>query len=477
MKRGLSAVVVSLVAMLIAAASSAEQVRLVSRGTQGSELVVELVGSDLNAVGSMDLTVGFDPAKLGSPQFDQGPLTFGAMVVSNPKQPGRLRIGLIAPAGVSGEGNVATLRFPIRESGAMHLSLTGKLTDPEGSPLPSSLLGMQTHVAAEPVRELAEDGPRDVETPDAGVAEEVRSLGEQAAEAAGGRWGETDVAIAAVSSEEPVRSGGPVALAEVDAEAVAPPSGAEPRGAAATGAAATPSPPPPSEPPSPPEQPVSLSAVGERAPVEALGKQRPGAEWQVDLARPENELEKADLQARLAGYNSVIRFEPRELIAEGPAVQLRARIQLFRHLQPLEIDPADLRLIGSGAEIVQLQRLDDRSLVAELRVDGSALPAYLELRSFGLYQRSAVPVYPRVDVDLDGSGELTGRDLALMRRQLGALEGEARYSERVDIVRDGRIDDDDYSAFRFILIEEERARRLKLLESGNKDQPREAVVQ
>jgi hypothetical protein len=56
-----------------------------------------------------------------------------------------------------------------------------------------------------------------------------------------------------------------------------------------------------------------------------------------------------------------------------------------------------------------------------------------------------------------------------MTGRVGTQQGDARYEERFDIVRDGRIDAEDLAAFRFNLIETERARRLKALESQAED--------
>jgi hypothetical protein len=79
-----------------------------------------------------------------------------------------------------------------------------------------------------------------------------------------------------------------------------------------------------------------------------------------------------------------------------------------------------------------------------------------------LDESQLVPVYPQVDVDFDGSGDLTQRDYRVLVEAYGARKGMERYDERLDILPDGEIDDADLVAFRFNLVHAERARRLKL---------------
>ena len=81
-----------------------------------------------------------------------------------------------------------------------------------------------------------------------------------------------------------------------------------------------------------------------------------------------------------------------------------------------------------------------------------------------------MPVYPRVDADLDGSGDLTRNDYARFAIHLGARKGRAGYEERLDILPDGRIDRHDLAAFRFNLLEVERALRLREFESEHQSE-------
>jgi hypothetical protein len=87
-----------------------------------------------------------------------------------------------------------------------------------------------------------------------------------------------------------------------------------------------------------------------------------------------------------------------------------------------------------------------------------------------LYEEHLVPVYPRVDTDLDGSGDLTRSDYARFAIHFGARKGKAGYEERFDILPDGRIDRHDLAAFRFNLLEVERARRLREFESEHQSE-------
>lgn len=379
--------------MSVAAPTLGEELELRTRGVEGSELVVDVVASELREVGSLELTVGFEPSQLGPPRLERGSLTGGGMIADNLVARDRYKIAVISPLGVTGEGDVATLRFPIRDSEAVStLGLEASLTDLSGSLIRSSARGVSASLGgsveeAEPPPDPERDPARD----DAEPADPTRESD-----------GET-------SATRDVR----------EAE----------RGAS--------------------EQ----------------DRQRPADE---ELLRSvlERERETRDRQevrdnaARLAGYKMVMRFEPEEMLATAGSTPIRARLYAFRHARMLPLEPRQVSLTGRGVEVVRVTAADD-GLELELRVDGEALPGRLEVRGLGLHAEFLVPVYPQVDVDFDDSGDLTLADYQVLGRSLGAQDGEPLYEERLDIVRDGTIDNADFAAFQFILVETERARRLR----------------
>jgi hypothetical protein len=380
------------------AAAVGEELVLVPRGIEGSELVVDVVARGLNKAGSFDLTVSFDASKLGAPRLENGPLTTGGMVADNLVRDGSYRIAVISAMGISGEGDLVTLRFPVRASaGDVALDLEARISDLNGVAIPSRTLGVSVRLgdAVAP-----EDEPSDS-----------------------------------------ARAPGPDELPRVEA---------------AYDAAA----------------PDALEGAGDAGGGEGEGSVEEldsGSEIEIPDPRWEQEEERRRVHraARLAGYSMRLRFDPRERIVEDSGrTPVEARLVVLKYGDSIEIDPADLKLEGSGVEVYRVRTAaDGRGLELELRVDGDALPAWLEASVLGLYEQHLVPVYPRVDVDLDGSGDLTRRDYAAFVIHFGARKGQAGYEERLDILPDGRIDRNDLAAFRFNLVEAERARRLKNLES------------
>jgi hypothetical protein len=337
-------------ATLMTGSASGEEVVLEPRGIEGSDLVVDVLARDLRRIGSFDVTVSFDPARLDAPRREDGSITAGTMAADNVPQPGRYRLAVIAPVGISGDGALATLRFPRRGGlGAIDLDLDVRLTDLNGSAIPVRVRGARVQVdGLEPTRR--ED---------------------------------------AAAPTEDVSSG--------DAEA--------------------------------------------------------------DDAPPGESLEMH------------VRFDPEERFAESAPTAIRAELRAFRHGTALPLAADDVSLTAIGATVRTVRPAEDfPGLEIEVDVDPDALPARLEVGLLGLYEDKLVlAVEPRVDVDYDGSGDLSARDGVIMTGRVGTQQGDARYEERFDIVRDGRIDAEDLAAFRFNLIETERARRLKALESQAED--------
>lgn len=419
------------------------------RGREGDELIVDLMARDTDRLGSADLTVRFDPVHLGAPRVERGELSILGMMVDHVPQPGRLRIAFISPTGVSGKGALATLRFRVREdSRPAQLGLTGGLTDVDGRSIGSELRGATVGLASqereaaagakevgsrEPERRESRPGEvdassdlrrrREVVRRDPDPAETVRA--QPAEEGPSGR-------------EEQESHGGTEGF---DRRRFDPSAKAGGEGFEAEGVVRE-----------------SVATREEAGAVrEALADDREAANAEEGRA-----LREADLAARLRGYKVVVGFEPQRAIAESAETIAEVHISFFRHGSPLAVEPSQVDLRAKGAEVNGWREAaEGDELVAELRVEREALPARLDLRALGLWEQRWVPVYPSIDPDLDGSGSLSLRDLLLMRRRVGAERGSPRYEEKLDLVRDGKIDDEDYSAFEFILVDRERDRRLE----------------
>lgn len=107
---------------------------VISPGGAGTFVVRAL---DFENVAAIDLTVDYDPATLANIQVIRGTFLDGALVAANPNLLGRVRLAAIRSQSLNGSGAIATLSgFPQSGSLGKVLSLSAKLTDPRGNPLP-----------------------------------------------------------------------------------------------------------------------------------------------------------------------------------------------------------------------------------------------------------------------------------------------------------------------------------------------------
>lgn len=133
------AVVVWILAGALGAAATpgmASEIRLETVRVDPSAIVVDLMASELRMVGSFDIVVRFDPAAVSAPVRENGALAAGGMVLDHAADPGTYRLAVLVPRGVTGDGTIARLRFPVRvERNAVDLALDARLTDLAGAPL------------------------------------------------------------------------------------------------------------------------------------------------------------------------------------------------------------------------------------------------------------------------------------------------------------------------------------------------------
>lgn len=390
------AVVAMACALGAAAPGAASELRLETVRVEPSAIVVDLMASQLRTVGSFDVVVRFDPAMVSAPVRENGALASGGMSLDHASDPGTYRLAILVPRGVTGDGALARLRFPIRAAqNSVDLTLDARLTDLAGAPLDVRVRSARVDL---PRPEAGEDAP----------AEQTADAGRDGPE----------------------------------------PRDAEPNEASAEAAkSADPEPPP---------------AASEAA------TEKDGVRFDRD-GRPEDPVRRAeDLAARAAGYRLQVRFDPPEALADGSSTPMRAVVRGWRSTEALSLSPEDVRLAGKALRVERIESGED-GLTAALRIDAEALPAWLELEAFGLLERHRVPLHPRADVDFDGSGSADSRDYTRLVERFGARRGSDRYDERFDLVRDGVIDEADVDAFRFNMIESERARRLERLERAARE--------
>jgi hypothetical protein len=93
-------------------------------------------GSDMDGVGGIDLTIGYDPAALSAPKVSWGSLVSGALSVANTSAPGVIRIAIIRTEPLSGSGPIAVLTFSTQSGSGGLSSFSAKLIDAKGGELP-----------------------------------------------------------------------------------------------------------------------------------------------------------------------------------------------------------------------------------------------------------------------------------------------------------------------------------------------------
>lgn len=134
-----------------AASAPAGELRLEAVTVEPSAIVVDVLASDLHDAGSFDLVVRFDPTRLAPPTRESGALARQGMALDHSAEPGSYRLAVLVPSGVSGEGQLARLRFPIQEgSGSVDLELEARVTDLTGTPIDVEAASARVPLGADP---------------------------------------------------------------------------------------------------------------------------------------------------------------------------------------------------------------------------------------------------------------------------------------------------------------------------------------
>lgn len=408
-----------------------QEVRLEQAGVDGSNLVVKVMAADLDEVGSFDVTVRFDPHRLAPPSRSEGVLGENGMAADNGRLPGQYRLALIVPAGVSGGGEIATLRFPIQgEASGVELGLEARLTDLRGAGLPTKVEGLYIASLApeyqDPELEAEQEAQAELETETPSELDSATDDGKL-----NGR--ETDEGVRDEPSDADLRN----LAGDSDDRA-------------ATQVATR-------------QSETSDPTASDESGRSTLDAERPGS-------KPMNEAWKVeDRNARSEGYQLNYVFEPEGLFAATGTTPIGLTVRVFKLGFPQPLAERDVRLSGTGVTVRKVRissegALGGGMLHAELGIDPGALPVRLEIHAFGLHEEHLVPVYPRVDADLDHSGRIDMYDYEIMSAAYGSRPGNLHWEERCDLVRDGIVDEADLWTFQFNMVENERARRLKRLE-------------
>ncbi len=87
-------------------------------------------------VAAIDVTIAYDSGTLQLENVSQGPFLTGTLFAGNANQAGRVRIGVASAQALNGSGILANLGGRLLKSPAVILSVSAKLSDSAGKPLP-----------------------------------------------------------------------------------------------------------------------------------------------------------------------------------------------------------------------------------------------------------------------------------------------------------------------------------------------------
>lgn len=113
--------VAMLLVSLISIASGASLVVSIGdiRGSPGSTVQVPLTVEGAKDVGSMDITLKYDPSVLKAVSVETADLSKNAIMESNITNQGQIYIALVDASGINGDGEIATISFSVLgETGA-----------------------------------------------------------------------------------------------------------------------------------------------------------------------------------------------------------------------------------------------------------------------------------------------------------------------------------------------------------------------
>lgn len=113
--KAVSVVLIILLIALVSGSARAANLQVImadASGTPGSTTTVPVTVSGASGLGSMDMSITYDPAVLTVASVDKGTANKG-MIFTNTSAPGLIAISLADPAGISGSGDVAVITFNV----------------------------------------------------------------------------------------------------------------------------------------------------------------------------------------------------------------------------------------------------------------------------------------------------------------------------------------------------------------------------
>ena len=102
-----------------------------------------VIGSNLDGVAGIDLSISYDISMLSTPTITKGPLVAKGMLVGNTPSPGTIKIAVISVPPLSGSGQIAAISFASNTGNGGIRSISASVIDSKGSQIP-----VQTFVGA-----------------------------------------------------------------------------------------------------------------------------------------------------------------------------------------------------------------------------------------------------------------------------------------------------------------------------------------
>ena len=97
-----------------------------------------VLGTGMDGVAGIDLTIGYDSSSLSTPSVTQGTQVSGALMAANTGSAGSIKIAIISTKPFSGNGQIATISFANQQGAGGITSFNGSLINVQGGPVSAS---------------------------------------------------------------------------------------------------------------------------------------------------------------------------------------------------------------------------------------------------------------------------------------------------------------------------------------------------
>lgn len=108
-------------------------------------------GSNMDGVAGIQLDISYDAASLAGPTVTQGGVVTGAMLVSNTKLPGLIKIAIISSRAFSGSGQIAAISFASKTGSGGITSIATSMIDAKGASFAATASNLAGNTSTAPV--------------------------------------------------------------------------------------------------------------------------------------------------------------------------------------------------------------------------------------------------------------------------------------------------------------------------------------